>query len=99
STAIYTPSLHDALPIFSTVGYHSDVAVGQSRRIGRAARQVHRLAEFAIDIGSRIAGERQRRVGKVADFTLDDTQLFFGCCTTGRSEEHTSELQSRENLV
>src|SRR5690606_42100631 len=65
TTAIYTLSLHDALPIWST-----------TRRCTRAWRMPRRIR-------------------------CCSTRVSTGGCSAAsvRSEEHTSELQSRENLV
>src|SRR5690606_41717388 len=72
TTAIYTLSLHDALPIFPARGGRAYLR--PARRQGlRPPRRPRRLAH-------RGAHRLQRR-------------------PPGRSEEHTSELQSRENLV
>src|SRR5690606_22638713 len=46
------------------VGYHADVAVGQRGCVGRAAHQVHRLAQRAVHVRARIAGKRQRCLGQ-----------------------------------
>src|SRR5690606_40021697 len=85
-TAPYTLSLHDALPI--------------SERQGRRRLTLDLPALFPA---TRLdAGERQRIVRTLAEEegTLPfaarlGLQRRAGC----RSEEHTSELQSRENLV
>src|SRR5947209_16965222 len=72
TTAIYTLSLHDALPIF-------DVAHGDAIAVGDGEDQARVL-------GGRLgAGYRVRR--RVVDGRHR------------RSEEHTSELQSRQYLV
>src|SRR5690606_41550457 len=63
------------------------VAAGLAQRVGlldQAPLGVIRLADFAPHRRSRLAGIDQDTEGR--------TRL-------GRSEEHTSELQSRENLV
>src|SRR5690606_42058770 len=86
STESYTLSLHDALPIFD-----DDV---------RAARQVetevHRLGGdfrmlFLVNL-ARTLLERQRRIVALGEDENRGREA-------DRSEEHTSELQSRENLV
>src|SRR5690606_40653250 len=72
TTAIYTLSLHDALPIFDQAGA---VLLGLAQGLDQALQALFGL----VDGGD----------GTVA-------QLAAGHL---RSEEHTSELQSRENLV
>src|SRR5690606_41552206 len=76
TTAIYTLSLHDALPIsagsFGDPARYSSAVRSESRLKRRFARQARQ-----IPAGTRGPGHSRGR----------------------RSEEHTSELQSRENLV
>src|SRR5947209_9115731 len=67
TTEIYTLSLHDALPIWSSESY-------RRRRPDRTVR-----------------GARRHDGGHRADELLEQFDL--------RSEEHTSELQSRQYLV
>src|SRR5690349_22550683 len=73
TTAIYTLSLHDALPIYA---HDADLGEVDDRRR-------HHPAELA---------QRADREGRAGQLDLHD-QL------AGRSEEHTSELQSRRDLV
>src|SRR5690606_41744847 len=83
TTWIYTLSLHDALPIFAQLH--------QLRgRVGRGAHKSYcvLLADPKTEIGK----ERMQSMTETTDgFRLAEKDL--------RSEEHTSELQSRENLV
>src|SRR5690606_41848369 len=90
-------SLHDALPIFRRAPHHSCAAASQARGTplpvagnalpgGAASRP---LPSGFFHGREELPGNRRRRGdGHTA-------------CTSGlgRSEEHTSELQSRENLV
>src|SRR5437588_9010972 len=72
TTEIYTLSLHDALPIFSTV----------KAELSRAATATLRFAD--------------------EDFVLEQPIArsdFEEWAARGRSEEHTSELQSHSDLV
>src|SRR5690606_40532185 len=95
TTQCYPPSLHDALPIW-----------------GRPLRAVQRAGEDARGGGlatAARAGEEVRVVDPAAAQRLDQRlgdvllpdHLGKGARTVlaVRSEEHTSELQSRENLV
>src|SRR5690606_41523323 len=68
TTAIYTLSLHDALPIYSV-----RASEARPNRINSSPRTLGSRCEF----------------GRAPAATRSST----------RSEEHTSELQSRENLV
>src|SRR5688572_32761394 len=70
----YTPSLHDALPIFHHL---LDVAVAE------AARGLD--ADLLLLVGRLVLG-----------LDVDDA---VGVDVEGRSEEHTSELQSQSNVV
>src|SRR5690606_41360751 len=83
TTAIYTLSLHDALPI---CGLPSEVRVticspspGSPLGPWMLASLVHPMSHQPVDITGR-------------DVEVEVSGLL-------RSEEHTSELQSRENLV
>src|SRR5690606_41687574 len=77
-TAIYTLSLHDALPISSAFG---KILWGFPRRTGRATPSSTICCAAEITRGFCPSTSTTRR----GSFR--------------RSEEHTSELQSRENLV
>src|SRR5690606_41756118 len=89
TASISTLSLHDALPI----SQRRDVAVVATPAEHDVAVADH-LVVGGVDVQPAAAGDphggpRVRRV--------DAAQLRAARC--GRSEEHTSELQSRENLV
>src|SRR2546422_7454994 len=73
TTEIYTLSLHDALPIYSSTGREQLVGTFHSRRTVTQRRQ---------------RTWRNSHRGSLFPFTV---------CR--RSEEHTSELQSRLHLV
>src|SRR3712207_7111023 len=82
TTEIYTLSLHDALPIFST-----------ARAMGRVERYAREIvpsfdAFLYFRVGIPLAGRITRSLYNVR-LTSEE----------GRSEEHTSELQSRQYLV
>src|SRR5204863_8117056 len=90
TTEIYTLSLHDALPIF-------DVEVAARRKIETDADQA--LAEQEA---VRLLARRQRRhIGERAGGAVvgakQRVEPLRG--VEHRSEEHTSELQSRRELV
>src|SRR5690606_40948883 len=91
--AIYTLSLHDALPIFPE---RSLLSLDES------------LMEFTSSLTSAILSRYWRSTPLISlfilffilrsssRFSLSFTMLLL---VEDRSEEHTSELQSRENLV
>src|SRR5690606_41646600 len=90
ATAVYTLSLHDALPIYRLVGDpHRALRRGELGDRGLGGE----LPALALEPG-RAQGQQQRRV----EAALHVGDLGLGHLE-GRSEEHTSELQSRENLV
>src|SRR5690606_42102092 len=90
-----TLSLHDALPI-SARQQNAWMLYGdgleQTRRV---------LADFGVvnflggNTGTQMGGWFRRPLGSLADLR----GLKMRIPGLGRSEEHTSELQSRENLV
>src|SRR3712207_8630200 len=90
TTEIYTLSLHDALPIYLFV---TGEAVTVAKRLEEAAkanevligRSTHRLVRDAVDVEP--SGPRALKHGELVDALVV------------RSEEHTSELQSRQYLV
>src|SRR5438445_13056287 len=76
-TPLYTPSLHDALPIFA-------------RQV--VERDAERSLEAALDAA------RHGRLENLADGLIAPLLPDVGQQRV-RSEEHTSELQSRQYLV
>src|SRR5206468_11641252 len=86
---IYTLSLHDALPICSAAAVYEFAA-----RLGADGFEPELLAveaPGALDIDDRKHATDLRAFQHVA--------AGCGCEPVGRSEEHTSELQSRSDLV
>src|SRR5690606_41513669 len=98
-TGVYTASLHDALPILVT-------ASGISQRLVDAPASISVIS--AVEIQTRpymtlIDAVRELEgvdVGETSDKTgqRSISMRGMGSDYTLRSEEHTSELQSRENL-
>src|SRR5690606_42132173 len=98
-TDIYTISLHDALPIFKALNIFDLYA----KRTMMNRYHEMQIGEFK---------EKLDIVGYKASFSMsygDNSEGYFmkvvrgrgindECEFEGRSEEHTSELQSRENL-
>src|SRR5690606_41852235 len=81
-TALYTLSLHDALPIF-------DILYVQSGRL-QVKTAVLSWNELWVEA-------RHRCAGRLTGITIQESA--GEPVHVWRSEEHTSELQSRENLV
>src|SRR5690606_42105273 len=83
TTVIYSLSLHDALPICTSIEAYfcarEKTCHGAAEYCASARHNARQATRFA-------AFKRARRAGLSAP-------------TLPRSEEHTSELQSRENLV
>src|SRR5690606_39508654 len=95
STEIYTLSLHDALPISHACRDHSDPSSGRFESC-----QTECLAPSGRDHAEVRASEELRHPGSIAG--QHHVGSSFQTLSDGlemRSEEHTSELQSRENLV
>src|SRR5206468_11653165 len=90
---IYTLSLHDALPICDPFFRHLDRAL--RARPGATLRGERRAAPLAAFGGRRACRAGARAGPSGAD--LRDCGESEG--TPPRSEEHTSELQSRSDLV
>src|SRR5690606_41194414 len=96
TTALYTLSLHDALPISVEV---QEVQIAEGEGVG-ALLDLHAVEDAAAD-------KARALEGFVAGGADDEDGAFAGlqvrmqsCVGVfARSEEHTSELQSRENLV
>src|SRR5690606_42041955 len=88
STQYYNISLHDALPISEIV-----VAAGGIGEVLELAEADHRLhlQHRLGDVGRRLLARREG-IEAIGQLVVVLEELL-------RSEEHTSELQSRENLV
>src|SRR5690606_41390922 len=96
---IYTLSLHDALPI-STAREPPDASYLPARRF----LLVRRLTRIALRLlgGLGFVGFLRPDLGLRRLLALEAHALSLlvpACIDVIRSEEHTSELQSRENLV
>src|SRR5690606_41404936 len=91
--SIYTLPLHDALPISTGGG----VAVLQRRQAGRGRPGASGPAP-ALACRVRRSGAAPARLAAIA-WSPRDGAVDRCAQRIMRSEEHTSELQSRENLV
>src|SRR5207253_7867736 len=86
---IYTLSLHDALPILEPA-----LVVVQGQRVDDVARDRQRRRQDLLQvIGDRHDVPKRKHGGDANGAPHDFTRAF------PRSEEHTSELQSRGHLV
>src|SRR5690606_40138150 len=91
---VYTLSLHDALPIFIPKGWWNAIELLKVNNI-----QMQPLEnDTIIEVESyRIADYKTGNYPYEGHYPHRDTKVIKK--TEKRSEEHTSELQSRENLV
>src|SRR5690606_41424631 len=93
--SVYTLPLHDALPISDSETMEEVVTTGSYIR--RAANDgtvpVSVIGEDAMEVRAALLPvDLLTSLPSVVNLPENETRL-------GRSEEHTSELQSRENLV
>src|SRR5207247_9113683 len=91
STLVCTLSLHDALPIFSRMVGRIPPAVGHA--LGRAG------ASGGGWTALRMTALVEQRHAAVRALLEEVDQIVALCQWVHRSEEHTSELQSRVDLV
>src|SRR5207249_12329014 len=95
----YTPSLHDALPISGAV----DVE-GRGRKVGRRRQDVagegRRVGHLEPALGDRVQALLLGEAARPIDLRDVGFAQLAGrrASRTRRSEEHTSELQSRFDL-
>src|SRR5699024_12177004 len=90
---LYTVSLHDALPIFLLV-VHNPWAPG------RQAREVHCLAQVrAGGVRVTLRPELLHQHAARQPVVRGEREELDQVSAAARSEEHTSELQSRFDLV
>src|SRR5690606_39772800 len=93
-TETYTLSLHDALPIWGRASARPNLSAS-ARGAGREAARRGAAAAARPRGGARGDGDRAGRDAAAGLGGPPGGAADAG----GRSEEHTSELQSRENLV
>src|SRR5690606_40915742 len=97
STQLYPRSLHDALPICQRLLEHEagerllNTLLEQFRQAGLLGNGGKQRTDSTYVIASVRDLNRLELAGRTLQAALDDI--------AERSEEHTSELQSRENLV
>ena len=88
TTEIYTLSLHDALPIWSA--FHSKADIETELYEGPLIAEA--VEELYFSLGQNIYSH-------LSDIHSNRYEDFKYFAIPSRSEEHTSELQSRTNLV
>src|SRR3712207_8613075 len=86
TTEIYTLSLHDALPIFSALG------------IDKTARIYYEVQTNLLTSGSDYL-DLYEALQQACKNLIGTSGITAANCVEVRSEEHTSELQSRQYLV
>src|SRR5690606_40662006 len=92
---VYPPSLHDALPIFARKPGGIKISPKSSRAGAPLAQPAAKRPQSAAHpIKQQVRG--QTRSPRAAKPHVDRDECAV---SENRSEEHTSELQSRENLV
>src|SRR5690606_40692542 len=87
---VYTLSLHDALPIWNAPVH--PVADDRVRSAGERVRSARHACPSRTQGSLAFSGPHVRA-------RLEPAAAHPAVGTSARSEEHTSELQSRENLV
>src|SRR5690606_40608673 len=96
AAALAPLSLHDALPIWQRIDHPQLQPVKQAAHLRQLAVDAHRLAAGTRDDLRFVAAR------SVRDAFFHEVEIVadaFRKPADHRSEEHTSELQSRENLV
>src|SRR5690606_41095375 len=94
---ISTLSLHDALPISSDMKAGVAVALKLAATVPDPVRDVTYVFYDCEEVAAELNGLK-RVAEEHPDWLAADFAVLMEP-TGGRSEEHTSELQSRENLV
>src|SRR5690606_41789207 len=97
--AIYSRSLHDALPIFRLGGGFRDLEVRILETLGGTMLVTHLIVDTRDAMGANAVNTMAEKVApQIAAWSGGRVYLRI-LSNLARSEEHTSELQSRENLV
>src|SRR5690606_41980174 len=86
--AIFTLSLHDALPILPALRVYRERRLREWKTMAKEYSRTQRIAD-----------QMQRELAELIQREIKDPRLGMTTVNDVRSEEHTSELQSRENLV
>src|SRR5690606_39335786 len=96
---LYTPSLHDALPILlnNTLYYRGVQAFIINEAHHMLLMATGRKTNWSVNVLKSLAGSKTPIV-MVGTYELLNYLELHSEFVDQRSEEHTSELQSRENL-
>src|SRR5690606_41418465 len=97
SPDLSTLSLHDALPIFHPVPVRAEDAAEVVLRADRQPLELNRAPKRGLIVGQ-VTLQRGQAIRQRARGLLQREKIRQPVDVV-RSEEHTSELQSRENLV
>src|SRR5690606_41144505 len=97
-TVLSTLSLHDALPIWQ-LRAALGIAAEQLVVDDELERQLVEVGQFDTGTERRIVDAMPHAAGQLMQGPHGADGQLGGLAETLRSEEHTSELQSRENLV
>src|SRR5205085_11954137 len=92
-TMLSTLSLHDALPIFAAHGSQKLFGAFEGPGLQRMVEMMGPMG-YPVTIGEFFGG-----LGLVVGFLCRFSAASLIVIMIGRSEEHTSELQSQSNLV
>src|SRR5690606_39556188 len=96
--AIHTLPLRDALPIYGYLNFDGKAEEAMrlyERVLGGKLTDIHRFGSMPPQEGFELTPKQENYVMHVA-LQLPDGQMLMASDIIARSEEHTSELQSRE---
>src|SRR5206468_12187541 len=96
TSVIYTLSLHDALPIFSS--YTLLFYVGSALAADPAAPRAEYITNHGV-LSDLLKSDEFKKVFQDPKLPLKGLYPGVSLKSVRRSEEHTSELQSRSDLV
>src|SRR5690606_41147411 len=99
SAYLFTLSLHDALPILMQNPLRTDYQEHYEQLVKEYNQEKDRVViektfEALLKLNEELSHEEKRAIREGLD---EESLVLFDLLS--RSEEHTSELQSRENLV
>src|SRR5690606_40535216 len=97
--ALYPLSLHDALPISAPPDCLRCSVPGRFRAISPEQPEYAAMSQFTFESSLLVRDAEGHYLPATADQILAAARRIVDLKVQRRSEEHTSELQSRENLV
>src|SRR5206468_12145020 len=95
----YTLSLHDALPIYLLLEWASEAAADTDTADGRPATMPFAHARMSRMLCGDPQITSQDETLRLSQAVMDQQLKMLSEAINQRSEEHTSELQSRSDLV